>query len=117
MYAHSAKVWAKKILGKVWYFGPWDDPQGALEKYLAEKDMILAGRDPRKLPGVVKGVDTQSGCTVKHLVNAFLTDKEDRMLAGRLSKKMFTQYRDACKLIVDGFGRGFFAEFRGRALN
>lgn len=31
LYAHSGKVWAKEILGKVWYFGAWDDPQTALE--------------------------------------------------------------------------------------
>ncbi|MBC7965926.1 MAG: hypothetical protein H7Z17_08375, partial [Fuerstia sp.] len=47
LYAHSGKVWAKRILGKVWYFGSWDDPQAALDKYLAQKDAILAGRDPR----------------------------------------------------------------------
>ncbi len=105
LYAHSAKVWAKRILGKVWYFGPWDDHQGALEKYLAQKDTILAGRDPRKLAGVESGVANQSGCTVVRLVNTFLTEKENRMLAGRLSRKMFSQYREACKLIVDNFGK------------
>lgn len=32
LYAHAKGSWAKKILGKVYYFGPWGDPQGALEK-------------------------------------------------------------------------------------
>ena len=77
LYAHSAKVWAKKILGKVWYFDPWNDPQGALKKYLADKDIILSGRDPRKLPGVV-GVDSKTGCSVRLLVNEFLNAKRVR---------------------------------------
>ena len=104
LYAHSGKVWAKKILGKLWYFGPWDDPQGALEKYLAQKDTILAGRDPRKLAGVV-GVDSNSTCTVKLLVNSFLNAKRSRMDSGQLSMTLFQQYHEACKLIVDCFGR------------
>ncbi len=104
LYAHAGKVWAKKILGKLWYFGPWDDPQAALEKYLAQKDSILAGRDPRKLAGVV-GVDSGDGCKVRLLVNSFLNAKRVRMDSGQLSRKMFTQYHDACSIIVDQFGK------------
>ena len=103
LYAHSAKVWAKKILGKVWYFGPWNDPQGALEKDLAQKDTIRAGRDPGKLAGVA-GVDSRQGCKVKLLVNSFLNAKRSRMDSGPLSLKMFQQYHEACKLLVDCLG-------------
>ena len=104
LYAHAGKVWAKKILGKLWYFGPWDDPQAALEKYLAQKDAILAGRDPRKLAGVV-GVDSGDGCKVRLLVNSLLNAKPARMESGQLSRKMFTQYHDACSIIVEQFGK------------
>lgn len=46
LFAHNAGVWARKINGKFHYFGPWDDPQGALDRYIAERDFLYAGRTP-----------------------------------------------------------------------
>ena len=37
LFAHQVGQWAKKVKGKTIYFGPWADPQKALEKWLAEK--------------------------------------------------------------------------------
>jgi hypothetical protein len=71
LFTHAGKVWAKKILEKLWYFGLWDDPQAALEKYLGWKDTVPAGRDPRKLAGVAGG-DSSDGCKVRLLLTSFL---------------------------------------------
>ena len=60
LFAHATGQWAKKIKGKMWYFGTWNEPQTALDKYKAEVDYIQSGRDPRKLAVGVAGVATQS---------------------------------------------------------
>jgi integrase len=44
LFPHATGRWAKKIHGKMVYFGPWDDPQGALKRY---RD-FAAGKTPKK---------------------------------------------------------------------
>ena len=37
LFPHSTGRWAKKIGGKMHYFGPWNDPEGAYNRYLARQ--------------------------------------------------------------------------------
>ena len=46
LFAYQTGRWAKKIKGRFHYFGPWRDPDAALEKYLSEKDYLYAGKKP-----------------------------------------------------------------------
>lgn len=48
LFPHTAGVWAKKIRGKLHYLGTWDEPDGALAKYNAQKEALHAGRKPRE---------------------------------------------------------------------
>jgi hypothetical protein len=97
LYAHGAGVWAKKIRGMIHYFGPWDDPAGALARYEQQKDALLAGRKPRP--------DT-SGLTVKDAVNAFLEHKDSLVDAGELASRTWGEYKETCDLLVASFGKG-----------
>src|SRR5215831_18844691 len=77
LFPHAAGVWAKKVRGKLHYFGKWDDPDGALKKYLEQKDDLHAGRKPRPEAEAV---------TVKDVANAFLNHKQALLDAGELSR-------------------------------
>ena len=77
------------------YFGPWDDPDGALKKYQAERDDLHAGRTPR----------TKTGClTLKELLNRFLTSKQHLVDTGELKKVSFMDYKEACRRVSEAFG-------------
>src|SRR5262249_57377893 len=87
----------RKIRGKIHYFGPWNDPDGALKKYLDQKDALHAGRKPRPDP---------EGVTVKDAANAFLNHKRDKVEAGELSAQTFTKYKQVTDLLVRELGKG-----------
>jgi|SRR5581483_5558672 len=78
LFPHAAGVWAKKIRGKLHYFGPWSDPDGALAAYNAQKDDLHAGRKPRP---------DASAATVKEVCNAFLNEKQAAVDNGEVSPR------------------------------
>jgi hypothetical protein len=96
LFAHASGVWAKKIRGGMYYFGPWHDPQGALDKYLAQKEDLHAGRTPR---------DDPQGLTVKDVANAFLNAKDRQLEAGELSPRTRADYGSIMVMLVDGLGK------------
>jgi integrase len=96
LYAHAAGYWAKKIRGKLHYFGPWAEPDAALDKYVAQKDALHAGRKPRA---------ESSGADVHELVNRFLNQKQSLVDAGELSPRTWEDYKDACDEVVAAFGK------------
>jgi integrase len=100
LFPHATRRWAKKIRGKMHYFGPWDDADGALKKYLEQKDALHAGRKPRP-DGVV--------VTVKDVANDFLNVKQALVGAGELSQRTWDDYKEACDLLVGQVGRGRLA--------
>jgi len=96
LYAHGNGQWAKKVKGVTRLFGPWADPQAALDKWLAQKDDLLAGREPRV---------TGEGLTVVSLVNQFLESKESKVKTDELTERSFEEYDAICGQIIEVFGR------------
>jgi integrase len=96
LYAHPSGQWAKKIRGRFYYFGPWADPDAALNKYLAQKEDLHAGRTPRPNPDAL---------TLKELADDFLYAKKDLMDSGELSPRTWADYQAACVLLVRQFGK------------
>ena len=88
--------WAKKIRGKPRYFGVWADWEAAEKKYLAEKEHWYAGRKPPT---------RTDGLLVHHLVNQFLTAKEDLVDQGEITFRYFSALRKMGVRLAKQFGR------------
>jgi hypothetical protein len=75
----------------------WADPDGALAKYLEQKDDLHAGRKPH---------ENAEGLTVKHLANALLNRKQALADAGALSPFAWLKYKAARGPAVGGSPSG-----------
>ncbi|TWT92456.1 site-specific tyrosine recombinase XerC [Botrimarina colliarenosi] len=96
LFPHATKRWAKKIRGKLVYFGPWDDWEGALARYEEQAGALHAGRTPRVSTGVT---------TVADVVNAFLSAKKSRVESGEVSQRFWDELHDVAERLVDHLGR------------
>jgi integrase len=95
LFPHATKRWAKKIRGKFQFFGPWSDPQGALQKYLDQRDDLHAGRTPRAV---------RAGLTLRELVNHYLTAKHRKVEAGELKLWSFNAIHRTSARLIEHFG-------------
>jgi integrase len=96
LFPHATRRWAKKIRGKMHYFGKWEDPDGALAKYNEQKDDLHAGRTPRAEP---------EGLTVRTLANHFLTHKRRLLDNGEITHRTWLEYHGSCERLVTAFGK------------
>jgi integrase len=97
LYAHGSNRWAKKIAGRTHYFGPWDNWQGALERYQHDVHFIQQGKRPPAM--------NQAALTVEDLVNHFLAHREAKLESGELARITFEDYKRAGVHVVDSMGR------------
>jgi integrase len=96
LFPHASGQWAKKVRGRMHYFGGWADPEAALARYLEQKDDLHAGRTPRPEPGAL---------TVKDVANAFLNHKQALLNTGELSPRTWGEYKGTADLLVSTFGK------------
>jgi integrase len=96
LFPHATGRWAKKIRGKLHYFGTWNDPTRALQKYQDQRDDLQAGRTPRV---------SNDGLTIRDLSNRFLTSKQNLVNTEELTQRTFNDYYITCERLISEFGR------------
>ena len=97
MTAHPNGQWCKKIKGKLYSFGPWDDPDAALRRWQAEAPDLLAGREPTR--------GDSATLTVKTCVNAWLTYQEQRTQSGEITSRTYADYVRSGQYLMECLGR------------
>lgn len=98
LFPHARGYWAKKVRGKLIYFGRIaDDPQGeaAVNKWLDQKEDLLAGRTPR---------ENRDGLTVEDLCDHFVNAKREFVVSGEITKRTFDEYYATCQRLLERFG-------------
>ena len=101
LYAHASGKWGKTIRGKAYYFGSWDDPEGALAEYLDQADDLHAGRTPRAKQDLI---------TVGQLCNEFLHHCRAKVKSGEMVERTLTDYVNTTDRIVRVFRKGKVVE-------
>ena len=108
LYAHKSGRWAKKIRGTTHYFGPWRDPNGAHQRYLADKDDLEAGRRPsRASAGVTDAL------AVKQMFGLFLDAKEISVESGEMEKSTWKAYERLSRRAIHVWGANISVETLG----
>ena len=95
--AHPTGRWCKKVRGRIIFFGKIDNPEAALDKWLREKDDLLAGRVPRE--------QVPEGATLRDLSNAYLRHKQAFLDNGELSPRTFSDFYRTCASLIGHFGK------------
>lgn len=90
LFPHNSGKWAKKIGGRMHYFGRWEDPQAALQEY---QNCI------EQHPTRAKFFTVQDAC------NHFLTAKKAAVDRGELSQTSFNEYHRTCRWLCSSIGK------------
>ena len=94
LWAHPNGQWAKKIGGKVHYFGPWDAPDQALDEYHA---LLRKLHDP---------IEEGTPLELENLVNLFLNAKK-LAVPREMTDRTWGEYKATGEQLISILGRGF----------
>lgn len=102
-HAHPNGQWRKKILGKVHFFGIWDDPQAGVARYHAVAADLHAGREhrPEKLAG--------GDFTVKDACDAYPNCQREKLGPGEMGGRGFEDCRAILKDFAERMGKSVAA--------
>lgn len=98
LFPHGNGQWAKKVKGRLHYFGPWANWQAALAEYEYQAPWLHTGREPPP-PGAADAV------TIGDLRDAFTDAKQQMVDAGELAERTLAEYKSSCSGLVDFFGK------------
>jgi hypothetical protein len=99
MCAHPSGQWARKIKGKLFYFGVWADPDAALQQH----DLAYPYLKRDETPPLTDAPKPGEPCTLAALANDFLDLKESRVRSGELTALRLSQpEKNACREILAG---------------
>lgn len=96
LFPHDTGRWAKKIRGRLHYFGPWENPDAALDLYHLQKADLHAGRKPREV---------RDGFTVADACDHFLHAKKAKVESGELSQATWNGYQLTAKQVAAFFSK------------
>jgi len=100
---HNNGQWCKKVRGKVYFFGVWEDPDAALQNYLRQAPDLHAGRQPRS------STLSEDRPTVKQVCNHYLTYQLRRSQAGEIGHRWFEDCRTVLESLASFVGPGRLA--------
>ena len=52
MFPHATGRWAKKIAGRFVFVGSWEDPEGALARFVGQRHALFGGRTLNDVPSL-----------------------------------------------------------------
>ncbi len=92
LYAHNTGRWAKKVQGKLYYFGPWEKPEVALDNFNKFQHKHLGTMQP----------DNQ--LSIGELCQQFLSYKQHQLEAGELAPRTLDRYKSSSELLKTHLG-------------
>ncbi len=96
LFPHASGQWAKKVLGKIYYFGIWDDPMAAEAKWDKQKHALLEGRNPE---------ESIHGDDIAWLCNSWMDSNQAKLDRGEMTKRSLDDYHAIAKHVAEFFGK------------
>jgi integrase len=90
LYAHKSGRWAKKVLGKTHYFGPWREPDEALARWIAFATKL--------------GLEAEATVMLRFVTDRFLDYKRGLKDTGEIALRTLDRYEAACSYLCDKLG-------------
>ena len=111
LFFHGSGRYAKKILGRLHYFGRWAEPhtiswQDALKLYSKAADDLHAGKKSKA------SQEEESSPTVRYICDEYVDYLEAQVATGELAPQTLMGYRRAVDMLVDELGDCLVADLR-----